>query len=130
MPEERKTGEPEYSPTHDRLFSELPVADRWRLVKEALNDLRPDYPPSRLRSLRFVVSICGVSAANVLVMLRSKHVPVSGSFRLWLVSHFFAISVLLLAAWWFDQRSEGCAGKMALSLGQIEDDMLKPKVRK
>lgn len=124
MPEQHRTGEPEYPQTSDRLFSELPVTDRWRLVKAALLDLRPDYPPYRFRSLRSVVSIWGFSSAIVLVMLRSKHVPVSASFMLWLVSHLLAISVLLLAVWRFDQKSEELAAKMAHLLEEIEDKRL------
>lgn len=35
MPDERQTNEPEFSPTRDRRFSDLPYAERFDLVKEA-----------------------------------------------------------------------------------------------
>jgi hypothetical protein len=124
MPEQHRTGEPEYPQTIDRLFSELPVTDRWRLVKAALIDLRPEYPPFRFRSLRTVLVICASSSSIVLLMLSSKHVPISGAFTLWVASHFLAISVLLLAAWWFDKQSEERAVRTAHILEEIEDKRL------
>ena len=100
MPDERQTSEPEYSPTRDRRFSDLPYADRFDLVKEALRDLSllylgsQYYVPYVLMPLSFAVGL-GLGFFG-LTMMDHKYLHVSESFALWGACHVFLIIALFV----------------------------------
>ena len=126
IPDERRTSEPEYVPARDRQFSELAIAERWRLVKEALRDSYPEHLPWFL--LKFPnpssIILCGCSLAITLLMMSSMTIPASKFFVLWFVGHTFFILALTFRALVEEHRYRNSEAEIAHTLSEIEQKIL------
>ena len=131
-PDERQTSEPEYSPTRDRRFSDLPSADRFDLIKEALHDLNllylgsqyyVPYVPYVPSSFLFVAGL-GFGFFG-LTMMDPKELHVTDSFALWGGCHLFLITALFVSSMVFGYMANKKTKEMLDLLEQIEEETVR-----
>ncbi len=126
IPDKRTTFEPDDSTVGDRLFSQLPLDDRWRLIKEALRTSResaalpyiPYYFPSPLAIIRFAIVSFAAVVSLLVFAIPLKYV--SASFKLWCFLQFCVILVLQVLAERFDRKVRRETYLIAKSLSEVE----------
>jgi hypothetical protein len=121
IPETHVSSEPEDLPVGDRRFSDLPLEDRWRLVKEAIRDIAAliDYR----RTQKPVRIILGVSLGVGILILTAE--PARVTFMLWFAFQFLLIVVLLLFERNVDHQRVLLSAQIAKVLENIEVHTLK-----
>jgi hypothetical protein len=136
IPEKQTDFGPDDSRVGDRLFSQLPLQERWRLIKEALDETRlyegdehsDHHLKAKLGTLGFVL---GASIAFTIVpaTFPAKYSFASFGFGLWiwLYFHFFLVVALLAAAQVFERRERRFPMLINRALSEIEQMTLAQK---
>jgi len=115
LPEKHISHEPEDLPVGDRRFSDLPLEDRWRLVKEAIRDLVVllDYR----RTQKPLHIILGVSLGVGILILTAE--PARVPFMLWFTFQFLLIVVLLL----FERNVDHQRVRLSAQIAEVLEDI-------